>query len=153
MPSVYLAGPIFGATKEEMLAWRLHATERFQPVEVFSPLRGFQHLLEDDGHMHPEHEQHPLRDPQALTRRDFWDVRRRDSLFCNFLGASRVSIGTCMEIAVARELHKYIVVVMEPENIHRYSMILDCASLVLEDLDQAIEYTKAALLPDYVPRC
>jgi hypothetical protein len=151
MPSVYLAGPMLGTTKDQMLQWRLHAIKRFCPVIAFSPLRGFQHLLADDGHMPPGQEGHPLLDPQAFTRRDFWDVRRHDALLCNFMGATRVSIGSCMEIAVARERHKYITVVMEQNNIHRYSMILDSASLVVDHLDQGIELTKAALLHDYTP--
>jgi hypothetical protein len=153
MRSVYLAGPILGTTRESMLGWRLHALKKFRPLQAYSPLRGFEHLIQDNGQFHPDHQNHPLRHPQAFTRRDFWDVRRNDALFCNFLGASRVSIGTCMEIAVARDHHKYIVVVMEPDNIHQYSMILDCASFVETDLDRAIEYTKAALLPDYTPSC
>lgn len=152
MSRVYLAGPILGATKEEMMYWRIRAEQRLQPLEVFSPLRGFEHLIAADGTIHPDHVNHPLRDPQAFTRRDFWDVRRCDVLFCCFLGATRVSIGTAMEIAVAHELHKYIVVVMEKQNIHRYPMILDCASVVADNLDDAIEYTKAALLPDYAPQ-
>ena len=153
MSSVYLAGPVLGTTRAEMLAWRRHAAERFAPLPAYSPLRGFQHLIQDDGQLNPDHLEHPLRHPQAFTRRDFWDVRRHDALFCNFLGATKVSIGTCMEIAVARDHHKYIVVVMEPNNIHRYSMILDCASFVETDLDRAIEFTKAALLPNYTPSC
>lgn len=151
MAKVYLAGPMRGLSKEAMCEWRSYVAAKLQPCESFSPVRGFEHLLQDDGHMLPEHQHHQLRDGQALTRRDFWDVRRCDLLFCNFLGATEISVGTPMEISVAHELGKYIILVMESDNVYQHPMIRDCASIVVDNLDQAIEFARAALFPDPIP--
>lgn len=147
MSRVYLAGPIRGTTKEEMVGWRRYAAEKLQPLSTASPLRGFDHLMLDNGHMQPGHEEHPLRDPRNFTRRDLWDVDQCDAILFNFLGATKISQGSVIEIGYATKGGKLMAVVMDPENVHWYSMTRELATYVVPTLDQGIELIKHALLP------
>jgi hypothetical protein len=145
-PVVYLAGPMKGLTKAAMLGWRLLAAQKLAPIITLSPLRGFEHLLLDNGQMHPEYSDHPLRSLPAFISRDFSDVERSNALLVNFLGAQRVSIGTVMEIRDAWRQGKMIAVAMEPGNPHDHGMIRYPA-MVCPTLDEAIEYLKIAFAP------
>jgi nucleoside 2-deoxyribosyltransferase len=55
---------------------------------------------------------------RCLTR-----IKSCDTVIFNFLGVDKVSIGSVYELAVAREYDKYIIVLMEDDNIHQHCFI------------------------------
>jgi hypothetical protein len=67
-------------------------------------------------------------------------VTESNVVFINLLGAKRVSIGCCMEMAWAHMLGKHTVLVMEEGNIHHHAFVLECADIVLPDYEEAIDY-------------
>ena len=145
-PLVYLAGPITGLSYAGATDWREAATLRLarSAIKALSPLRGKLYLegMTDI----PDSLDVPLSTPKGITTRDRWDCLRCDVLLVNFLGATKVSIGTCMEIAWVDTRHIPIVIAMEEGNPHSHAMIRECAGFILPDLDQALSYVEAMLL-------
>jgi nucleoside 2-deoxyribosyltransferase len=60
-------------------------------------------------------------------------------------GATRVSIGTVMEIAWAHAYGKPVVLVMEEGNVHDHPMIRECSPFIVHTLDEGIELVNAIL--------
>jgi nucleoside 2-deoxyribosyltransferase len=75
------------------------------------------------------------------------DVMRCDMILVNFLGASKVSIGSVMEIGWADAWRKPIIVVMEKDNVHSHAMIREVAGYIVSNLDEAIKIVIAVLSP------
>jgi nucleoside 2-deoxyribosyltransferase len=154
-PSVYLAGPITGLTYGESSDWRDAVKEELDDagIAAFSPLR-MKGYLESFGVLSAKGQDgynysgaHPLSEDKGIMTRDRFDVRTRDMVLANFLGAERVSIGTCIEIGWADAFRKPVVAVMEDDNVHRHAMLDEGCGFVVKTLDQAVEIVKAVLLP------
>jgi nucleoside 2-deoxyribosyltransferase len=141
--TVYLAGGITGLTFDEAVGWREEAEKKLAKygVEVISPLRGKKYLKEIAGEntLKDHYENKAMSTSKAITCRDRNDVMRSGALLVNFLKCPRVSIGTVMEIAWADIFRVPTVVVMERDNLHRHSMILESVGFVTEDLDEGID--------------
>ena len=137
---VYLAGPISGLSYDEAVERRRAAARRLAELGhvTVSPMRGKEHLRRVRK-LRPEGYRHPASTAHAIVERDSWDVKRCDVLLADLTGARIVSIGTVAEIAWGWLLHKYVIVVMEQENVHRHAFIEQCASLVCETTDEAVE--------------
>jgi len=141
--TVYLAGPIGGLTYGGATDWREELTRRFAEVgiEALSPMRGKEHLSKLDvipSSSSPTHKT-PLSTPRGINTRDRWDATRCDVLLANFLGADKPSFGMVLEIgyAVGADPLKPIILVMEPDNVHRHAMVLDNAGYIVETLAEA----------------
>lgn len=148
---VYLAGPITGLTYEGASDWREWVAARFPAyIVAVSPLRGKDYLPR--GTALADHYEPALSTTKGITTRDRFDVMRADLILVNFLGATRVSIGTVMEIAWADMLRKPIVVAMEPGNIHEHGMLKESSGFIVPSLEEAIEVIKAVLDPFYEKR-
>lgn len=144
---VYLAGPITGLAYDNAVDWRAYVIDRF-PKNIIgvSPLRGKEYLSkEKDLKWH--YPEHPLSTEDGIMTRDFFDVGRADALLVNFLGATRVSIGTVMEIAWAHMYRKPVVVVMEEDNLHQHPMLRKASSLIVPSLDDGIELIDRLVSP------
>jgi nucleoside 2-deoxyribosyltransferase len=149
---VYLAGPITGLSYEGCEGWKPEARKLIdQHIALYSPLRGKDYLrplkvVED------QHESLDILSGQrGITYRDFHDVSRADLLLVNMLGAKRVSIGTCIEIAWAFSMKKPVICVMEAEgNPNDHSMLRECCSLIVQDMAKACELVNKFLLPDTI---
>lgn len=146
---VYLAGPITGTTFGECTDWREYVKSKFPPNIIgLSPMRG-KDYISHEGPIKHDYEGYPLSSAKGITARDTFDVTRSDLIFVNLLGATKVSIGTVLEIGMAHILNKQIVVVMEEKgNPHEHAMIADMTKYLLFDLDEAINLTSLILLPD-----
>lgn len=118
-PVVYMAGPISGLTLGECTDWRIKAKAELANAQInaVSPLRGKDFLAEfgklsgtaaEYGHVSP------LASPRGIMTRDRFDATRCDVLLVNLLGAERVSIGTCLEIAWADLQRIPVVCAIEP---------------------------------------
>jgi len=140
MKTVYLAGPITGLTFEGAAdGWRAQVPALLPGVRCLSPLRGIETLARE--YLPVKHVSGD--DAKQIVTRDFNDIKTCDALLVNFLGAERVSIGTCWELGAAYTLQKPVVVVMEPAwaNVHDHAFVHHTAMVVVPTL----EYGCAAL--------
>ena len=151
--SVYLAGPIAGSTFDEAGHWRDQAREQLARYKIdgFSPLRakGYLRAL---GSLSPEcaveGEAGVLSRPKAIMARDFFDANTCDVLLVNLLGATRISIGTVMEVAWAFQKHTPIVCCIEPQgNVHEHAMLSEAIGFRVSSLEEGIAVCTAILDP------
>lgn len=156
---VYLAGPITGLTFGECTEWREYVKPRLavaQGLETgivgWSPMRAKDYLLEAGklSGRAEAYDMYVLSTAKGITYRDSWDVATCDLVLVNLLGAEAVSIGTVLEIGMAWTQRKPTIVVMEEGNVHHHAMLDTMAGWITDDLDYAVELTKAILLPDGV---
>ncbi len=156
MKTVYLAGPITGLSFTGATDWR----EQFQHklgvyIKAMSPLRSKDYLKNEKsigdsyeaGSNHsagPSQLVHVMSGQKGITTRDRYDVMTCDVILVNLLGATRVSIGTVMEIAWADMLRKPIVLVMEKEgNLMDHAMVRESCGFRVETLDEAAAVIRA----------
>lgn len=147
-PSCYLAGPISGLTYDGAQEWRDYVRQSLAPeIECYSPLR-YEHHLKQHVVLEQAHDYHPLTSDRGIMTRDHYDCMTRDLVFVNLLGAgSRVSIGTVMEIAWAFAYRKPLVLAVESGSAHEHPMIREATGFRVGSLDEAINVTRAVLLP------
>ncbi|HAI63014.1 MAG: hypothetical protein UU64_C0006G0019 [candidate division WWE3 bacterium GW2011_GWF2_41_45] len=144
---LYCAGPITGVSYAECTDWREYVSSKLpQYIKAVSPIRGKKYLANETT-IKDSYQEHPLSTPKGIVCRDRADVMRCDMILVNFLGATKVSIGSVMEIAWADAWRKPIIVVMEKDNIHYHSMIDEVSGFVVADLDEAIRIATAVLSP------
>lgn len=144
---LYCVGPITGVSYGESVDWREYVAENLPPeITAVSPMRG-KAYLEKEKSVKASYEDIPLSSAKGITTRDLFDVRRADMVLANFIGATKVSIGSVMEITLAHAYRKPIIIVMEKDNVHRHPMLEQISGFVVETLDEAIEIAKAVLLP------
>jgi len=147
---VYLVGPITGTSWVETTNWREYARDRFNPGIVgLSPLRGKDYLQHETS-LADSYKQHVLSTTRGIMVRDEFDCRNADVILANFLGATRVSIGSVMEIAWAYMSKKPIITVMEAGgedftgkklstgNCHEHAMLNEATSYKVDTLDAGI---------------
>lgn len=151
-PVVYMAGPISGLTFGECTDWRIHAKAELANAQInaVSPLRG-KDFLAQFGKLSSTCESYgevsPLSSARGIMTRDRFDATRCDVLLVNLLGAERVSIGTCLEIAWADLQRTPIVCAMEPSgNVHEHAMLSEAIGFRVATLDEAIAVVKAILV-------
>ena len=136
---VYLAGPISGLDYKTACLWR-ESVQNLIPywVETLSPMRGKDYL--NNGKPIADHDiTKTLCTIEAITARDYNDVKRSAVVLVNLLGTTKVSIGTVMEIAWAKALNIPCVLVMEKGNIHEHAMIIASCGFVCSNLSEAIK--------------
>jgi nucleoside 2-deoxyribosyltransferase len=152
--TVYLAGPITGLTYAGAVDWREHAKAELAKscIRGLSPMRGKQYLeqLIEGGTFTMDGDAYKaasvLSSNRGIMTRDRWDATRCDVLLVNFLGATKVSIGTCMEIAWADAHRIPIVCAMEATgNIHDHGMILEALGYRVQTLAEALDIIRAVL--------
>lgn len=152
--TVYLAGPIDGLSYKEGVEWRSHAQASLavDGIKGLSPQRGKDYIAdfaEIAGEMDfAKQEEHFVNNPMSTARgimtRDKFDALNCTVLFVNFLGATRVSIGTVMEISWAYLQGKPIIVVIEDDDkLHKnHPMLRETFSYVVHDLDEGLNIVK-----------
>jgi hypothetical protein len=147
-PSVYLAGPITGASYAGCTKWREDVTYALAPdIVCFSPRRRKEDLVEG-GKIRDDYVGNVLSCSRGIITRDYYDCVRHELVYARLLEAERVSIGTVMEIAWAYQARIPIIAVMEKQaNLHDHGMIRECIGFRVETDEEAIAVTKAILLP------
>ena len=81
--------------------------------------------------------------------RDHNDCKTADMIVCNFLGATRISIGTCMEIAFSYAYKVPLLMIMEPSgNPHDYLMIREAIGFRVTKLEDAAAVAMSILFPN-----
>ena len=146
MKTVYAAGPITGTTYQECTGWRLELASYLPPdVRVLSPLRA-KTYLRDEKVIGDQYTEHIMSTQRGITIRDRWDTICSDCLVVNLLGATRVSIGTMIELGWADrdERRKPIIGIMEKEgNLHDHSMVREILSYRVESVREAAYVVRA----------
>ena len=141
-PTVYLAGPVAGATRAEANDWRdelipelaWHGIAGVSPLRCEPPAPGADRYELD----YPD----PMfGTARAISSKNMYDVRRCDFLLVRLPDAdiARPSYGSICELAWARMLDKPTILVTRNEYLRRHPVIGACASWVLDDLDAAID--------------
>ena len=137
---IYLAHPIGGLSGKEVFNYYDKATTVLRDkFDILSPMTGKDYLrnIEEakvSGYTNPISKDH------AIFQRDTWMVSSSDIILCDFTGSAKVSIGCCMELAIASWLNKHTVVVMDSLNVHNHAFVFESADFVFNDYDDAIEY-------------
>jgi len=145
---VYLAGTISGLTFDGAQGWREEFRTKIHPdIECYSPLRGKDYLT-IRGPLEGSYDEYPLSTDRGITHRDRFDCTGSELVVCNLLGATRVSIGTMIELGWADANRVPVVLVMERSaNIHDYPMVREIASFRVDNLQDAMKITEIVLLP------
>lgn len=145
-PLIYLAGPITGVSYDTTVAWRDDVSLAFgDSFTCYSPMRHKEYLAGEVS-IADAYSDKIMSGQRGIFGRDMFDVQRTDALFINFLDARRVSIGTVMEMTLAWYMRHPVVVVMETENIHRHSMLMESTPWVVETLDEGVEIMRRLFL-------
>src|SRR5688572_5234242 len=125
MKTVYLAGPITGLSYGGCVEWRDYAIEELKKFNIkgLSPMRNKEYLKNEQNISH-SYESSVMSCSRGIFTRDRFDCLTCDLILVNLLGATKVSIGTVMEIAWADSRKTPIILVIEKENnIHEHAMI------------------------------
>lgn len=143
---VYLAGGIAGLRGADACDWRHQATLRLGHlgIRVLNPMRakfalGSEERIATDCSAYESRGVFYRR--EAIMSRDRADVKRSTVVLANFLGADRVSIGTCMELGWAYDQQTPVVAAIEDSgNPHDgHPMLLSTIGFRCVDLDEAID--------------
>lgn len=147
MMTVYLAGPITGLNFAGAVDWRKAATAYLEPhgIRGVSPMRAKDYLAGERDLQAMGYETHPLSTPQGILTRDRWDCTHSDAVLFNFVGASRISIGTCMEVAWADLARVPAVLCMEEGNAHEHGMVVAACGWRVHSLEDGLELLVAIL--------
>lgn len=148
--SVYLVGPITGCSYKGCTDWREHAKAFLNNhgISALNPMRGKDYLLHETS-VADKYDLHVMSTSRGIMTRDYFDCTNAGVILANFVGASRVSIGSVMECAWAYNNKKPIIAIMEKDgNLHDHSMIREAIGYRVEDLDEGL-HIAAAILGDY----
>jgi len=143
---IYFARSISGCHKEEVCKYYDYVNKRFTKLglEVFTPAIELDALRCDEAFRSHGYEGIPSSSNHAIVERDFWFVAQSDIVFVDFdasdYSKTHISIGCCMELAVAHWLRKHTIVVLSKENIHNHAFALECADIVFYTHKDAVEY-------------
>lgn len=146
---VYLAGPITGLDFAGATDWRKIAKSKLEGnagIKALSPMRFMDYLARETDLDAMGYDNHVLSTPRGIMTRDRFDCVRADVVLVNFLGATRVSIGTVMEIGWADLSRIPIVCCMEPKgNPHDHAMITEAIGFRVANLEDGLDVVKAIL--------
>ena len=143
---VYLAGPITGLSFNDTTDWRNQAISYLNQFGItgLSPLRGKDYLRNEKSIADTYDEKLSglagvMSGQRGIYARDKFDCHRADIVIANFLGATKVSIGTVMEVAWAAQNNTPVILIMEPSgNPHDHCMLREAASFRVDNLRDAL---------------
>lgn len=149
---VYLAGPMAGLDIRECTVWRREAAEFLEELvddrtgqhmyKVLDPCRGKDHLA---GEKLGQVDKKKQGWGEEIMKRDRYDVGRCDVVLMNFTQSKEVekaSIGTLFELAWAHELNKFVIVVIDEDNINWHEFVRQSASIIRPTLNEALKYMR-----------
>jgi hypothetical protein len=145
-PLVYTIGPITGCSYGNSTDWRDYAAKNIDPqIEILSPMRHKEYLSQESS-IAAAYESHVMSCAKGITTRDRMDCMRSNMVIANFLGATKVSIGSVMEIAWADSARIPIVLVIDKDNLHQHPMITECAGFIVNTLNEGLTVIERTLL-------
>lgn len=156
MKSIYLAGPITGLNYEGATDWRKLIFNRMDGprYQILSPMRAKEYLSNLDEITAQGYQDTILSNAKAIVTRDRNDTMKCDLVIMNLLGATKVSIGTMIELGWADAARVPVVLIMEKEefegdmrktNIHDHAMVTEMAGFRVSTLDEAVLVARTIL--------
>jgi len=140
---IYCVHPISGCSADEVFNYYKRTQKELEQLyDVFIPMFGKDSLRTEKNFKAEGYEDNPLTGNHAIFERDRWMVTQSDIIYANLTGSKIVSIGSVMELAWASILGKYVVLVMEEDNIHRHSFVLEAADLIYTKEEDMLDYLK-----------
>lgn len=135
---VYLAGPILGMTPEAAYAWRYETSDSLREAgyNVFIP-KPTGCKVEDGVYVEDLEEGANVED---IFYEDYGELLTCGSVLANFLGAERVSIGTLIELTLAYELGKEVLVVTDLGNVNNHPFMSLLADYIFMSTSDAIKF-------------
>jgi len=146
MKTVYLSGPITGCSFEGCYDWRHYVADQLadSSIHTLSPLRGYEDDLKDQTSITGKHKElknhkNPLLTAQAINARDLHDCMTCDAMLVNVLDATKVSVGTIIEIGWVSFQNKPIILVgCEGEEMYDHIMVQENCQFKTDELGEAI---------------
>lgn len=144
MRTVYLGGPILGATKDGANNWRYEIanTLALHNIRGVSPLRCEPLIGETYTAVYDDPRFGTAR---AITSKNFFDVKTCDMVLAYFPDVERVSLGTVAEMSWAFVLDKPAIVVSQDPRIIHHPVLKHTAGWVVGTLDEAVDITVGIL--------
>jgi len=131
-----------GMTLEHVTTWRERARVALEDAgfTVLDPARGLV-FLEPESVVRDAYEEEFTENKHVVFARDKFDATRADLLFVNLKHATRISIGTMMEMGWAYLSGRFVVTVIEKEgNPHMHTFVREASSIWFDDPDDACDY-------------
>jgi nucleoside 2-deoxyribosyltransferase len=144
MAVIYLAGPIGGLTYNDAVNWRDQVTIELEPfgIECLSPMRGKDYLRNESLLKGTGYDDTLLSNNRAIVTRDRMDVTNSDAILMNLVGASKVSIGSMVELGWADSHRVPTIVVMDRDNVHDHGFVYELASFIVDTMSDALTIIK-----------
>jgi len=139
---IYLGGTITGLSYAEAVARRNEIAEPLVELgfPIHSPMRGKRRYLSAEKKIASGGYAFPMSSDRAIFDRDHWDVVHRSTiLIFDFLDATEKSLGSIMEIAWGAEYRKFIILIMEPGNIHDHAFVRAAATVIVKTREEAVK--------------
>jgi len=151
MLAIYCIHPISGRSADEVFEYYDRTQKQLTDIgyDVFVPMYGKSTLRTELEFKAEGYKDNPITTNHAIFNRDHWMVMQSDILYANFLGATRVSIGSMFELAWGVDNKKQVIVVMEKDNIHRHAFVLEAATIVFETEKEALDYLKQLVSKEF----
>lgn len=128
---IYASGAIAAATYTGATSWYYDAEAYLgEGFEIVRPMRGksflaaTKGLLGTDGYSSSNSYEAALVSPRGIYQRDRHDVARCDAVLMFLVGQTTPSLGCACEAAWAESFGKPVIMIAEPENVHRRHPIL-----------------------------
>ena len=131
--TIYVAGTIAGLSPEEVMARFASIEKSLQEsdVKTLNPTRG--KVVAGTDFIEYE--------PNEIMHRDLNDIRQADLIFAVM---PKVSIGTSMEIIMARMVYGIpVILVTTDKNVYLHPWIRSLVSKILPTIEDGIEYVRA----------
>ena len=148
-PKLYLAGPITGSSFEAVTQWRdLFIEIVGDELDCYSPLRDKDYLSQESS-LASDYSDYLLSSQAGIMTRDHFDVKNCDAVVLNLLAATKISIGSMIEVGMAFAYRKPLILVIEPDNLHQHPMLFEAArnGYITDTLEDAAYCATSLLLP------
>jgi len=148
-PKLYLFGPITGLTYEGCSSWRDYVSGQLPEYHCIDPLRGC--IIKDPSAVmlatyegDNNWKKKTIASSRAIMAQSRWDVQRADLLLGTLQGSTKVSIGSCFELAWASDARVPVICAMALE-FYDHPMIKESVTHPVETLAQCVEIARALL--------
>jgi hypothetical protein len=140
---IYFARAITGCSAKNVIGYYEDMSQTFSALgaEILHPMVGKGALFTVNKFRSTGYDEVPCSSNHSILQRDLWMVQQSDVVFCDLSHTDCVSIGCCMELAVAHWLRKHTIVIMkEGKNIHNHAFVLEAADVIFYNLQAAVDY-------------
>ena len=141
---IYLAHPITGLTREEVVGYYQRMTVGLESrgYVVLCPMTGKGDIRVEKEYRATGYEDIPAATNHAIFERDKWMVEQCDVLLCDLSDKSERYIGCIMELAWGSLLGKHTILVMPEDSEYRHAFMLEAADVCFVNLLDALDYLR-----------